>query len=287
MFSPREFQVVFGECVCWLIVSGGRSVTIIEAMHEHRSIRQYSSDPIPETVLTEILEAGIRASSSGNMQTYSIIVTRDIDLRKQLYEAHMQQRMVLDAPILLTFCADFNRMRQWLRLSEAPDSFDNFMGFMVAAIDAILVSQNSALAAESKGLGICYLGSTLANCDQIGRILKLPPGVVPVVGFSLGHPDESPQARDRLPLDGLVHSETYHEYTDERIREIYGDRELKGWERYMSYPRLRRMVEESGVKNLAQIYTVVKYTSEKHERYSKSVLDYLAAQDFMKNEQRE
>jgi hypothetical protein len=155
------------------------------------------------------------------------------------------------------------------------------MSFMIAAIDAVLVSQNVALAAESKGLGICYMGSTLANCDQIGRILQLPPGVVPVVGFSLGYAKENPAVRDRLPLDGLVHFETYNEYTDERIREIYRDREIKGWERYMTYPRLRRMVQESGVENLAQIYTVVKYTREEHEQFSRKVLDYLTNQDFM------
>lgn len=258
-------------------------MTVIEAMREHRSIREYKSDPVPEDVLAEILDAGIRASSSGNMQTYSIIVTRDLGLRKQLYEPHMEQSMVLDAPVLLTFCADFNRMRHWLRLSDAPDGFDNFMSFMVAAIDAVLVSQNVALAAESKGLGICYMGSTLANCDQIGQILQLPPGVFPVVGFSLGYPDEKPPVRDRLPLDGLVHDEIYQEYSDDRIREIYHDREVKGWARYLTYPRLRQMVQESGVENLAQIYTVVKYTREKHQEYSKTVLAYLNDQEFMNN----
>ena len=167
-------------------------MTIIEAMHRHRSIREYNSDPVDDELLAEVLEAGIRASSSGNMQTYSIIITRDLELRRQLYEPHMEQSMVLDAPLLVTFCADFNRMRRWLRVSNAPDNFDNFMSFMVAAIDAVLVSQNVALAAEAKGLGICYMGSTLANCDQIGRILKLPRGVVPVVGFSMGYPRENP-----------------------------------------------------------------------------------------------
>jgi hypothetical protein len=189
--------------------------------------------------------------------------------------------MVLDAPVLLTFCADFHRMRRWLALNSAPDNFDNFMAFMIGAIDAILVSQNVALAAESCGLGICYMGSTLANCDQIGRILKLPANVVPVVGFSLGYPDEDPALRDRLPLDGLVHRETYQDYDDERIRAIYSQRDVKGWERYMSYPRLRARIEASGVENLAQIYTRLKYTRESHQAFSKTVLDYLAAQDFL------
>jgi nitroreductase len=254
---------------------------VLETLYNHRSIRKYKPDPVPEELLTEILQAGIRASSSGNMQTYSIIITSDRSLREQLYKPHMEQEMVLDAPLLLTFCADFHRMRRWLHLSNAPDSFDNFMSFMVAAIDATLVSQNVALAAESFGLGICYMGSTLANCDQIGRILQLPPNVVPVVGYSLGYPAEDPAPRDRLPLDGLVHHETYQDYSDERIAEIYEQRNIKGWERYMSFPRLRKMIEESDVENLAQIYTKLKYTRESHQRYSQTVLDYLIAQDFM------
>lgn len=259
-------------------------MTIIESIQQHRSIRSYKTDPIPDKLLTELLAAGVRASSSGNMQTYSIIITRDRAIREQLYEPHMEQSMVLDAPVLLTFCADFHRMRKWLKLSDAPDNFDNFMSFMIAAIDAILVSQNVALAAESCGLGICYMGSTLANCDQIGKILKLPKNVVPVVGFSVGFPDEDPLPRDRLPLDGLVHYETYQDYTDERILEIYREREIRGWERYMGFPRLRRMVEDSGVKNLAQLYTVVKYTKDSHQIFSKKVLEYLQESAFMNND---
>ncbi len=256
-------------------------MTIIDAIHQHRSIRSYKPDPVPNAILDEVLEAGIRASSSGNMQSYSIIVTRDRALRERLYEPHMQQDMVLDAPVLLTFCADFHRMRLWLELNEARDNFDNFMSFMVAAIDATLVSQNVALAAESKGLGICYLGSTLANCAQIGDILQLPPTVVPVVAFSLGYPAENPPLRDRLPAHGLIHNETYQDYSPEQIAEIYRARETEGWERYMSVPRLKKMIEDSGVENLAQVYTTVKYTRESHQFYSQNVLDYLAKQDFL------
>jgi nitroreductase len=256
-------------------------VEVFDTIHHHRSIREYKSDPVPEQLLQEVLAAGIRASSSGNMQTYSIIVTQDRVLREQLYEPHMQQNMVLDAPILLTFCADFNRMRKWLKLSAAPDNFDNFMSFMTAAIDAILVSQNVAIAAESKGLGICYMGSTLANCDQIGEILRLPRSVVPVVGFSLGYPAEDPEPRDRLPLHGVVHHETYHDYDNAQIVKIYHERNIKGWDRYMSFPRLRKLIEESGVENLAQVYTAVKYTRESHQAFSQTVLAYLKKQSFM------
>lgn len=255
---------------------------VIQQIHRHRSIRKYKPDPVPDELLNKILEAGIHASSSGNMQVYSIVVTGDMSLRDQLYQAHFEQKMVLEAPLLLTFCADFHRMRQWLRISHAADNFDNFISFMIAAIDAILVSQNVALAAEAEGLGICYLGSTFANCDQVGQILELPSNVVPVVGFTLGYPNEDPAPRDRLPLDGLVHHDTYQDYSDDRIREIYQERESKGWERYMSYPRLRKLIIDSGVENLAQVYTEVKYSRRSHQEFSRKVLSYLEAQDFMK-----
>ncbi len=258
-------------------------MNIIDQIHQHRSIRAYKPDPVPDELLNEILLAGTRASSSGNMQTYSIIVTRDLELRQQLYEPHFEQSMVLDAPVLLTFCADFNRMRKWLKISDAPDNFDNFMSFMIATIDAVLVSQNVALAAESHGLGICYMGTTLASCDQIADILHLPPNVIPVTGFSLGYPAEDPAPRYRLPLDGIVHQETYQDYTPERLKEIYAVKEKEGWARYMAYPALRQRIEAVGAENLAQIYTKAKYTRETHQAYSQTVLNLLRKQDFSNN----
>lgn len=256
---------------------------VIDAIHRHTSIRQYQDKPVSDELLEEILQAGIRASSSGNMQAYSIIVTRSPELREKLYQPHMEQSMVRDAPVLLTFCADFNRMRRWLELSEAPDNFDNQMSFMIAAIDACLVSQTVALAAESRGLGLCYMGSTLANADQVGELLELPEHVVPVVGYSLGWPDEAPAPRDRLPLSGLVHQETYQDYSDAQIQDIYAEREQKGWERYMAMPELKKMVEEAGVENLAQLYTQVKYSKASHQEFSRKLTNYLKKQGFMNN----
>lgn len=254
---------------------------ILEQVRRHSSIRKYKSDPIPEDVMDRILEAALRTSSSGNMQAYSIIVSTDPELRRQLLPAHFDQSMVTEAPAFLTFCADFHRMRRWLELREAPENFDNFMSFMIASIDAILASQSAALAAEAEGLGICYLGTTLASCGDIAKILKCPSHVVPVVGFSLGYPDESPPTRDRLPLQSLVHRDVYREESDAQILATYRERETKGWERYMSSPELRAMVETSGVQNLAQIYTKLKYTRESHIRYSETVMDCLKDQGFM------
>ncbi len=261
------------------------TVTDADAIHAHfrahRSIRRYRPDPVADDVLHRILEAALRASSSGNMQSYSIVVTRDRALRERLHAPHMEQDMVLEAPVLLTFCSDFHRMRRWLALSGAADGFDDPFAFAVGAIDAVLASQNAALAAEAEGLGICYLGSTLANADAIAEVLELPQHVVPVVGFVLGHPAEEPGPRDRLPLDGLVHDETYRDPDDDAIRAIYRERETAGWARYMANPDLRRRIEASGVRNLAQVYSQLKYTRADHEVFTASVIRVLRAQGFV------
>ncbi len=257
---------------------------VIQQIMDHRSIRKYKADPIPAELLQEILQAGIRTSSSGNMQTYSIIVTQDQQLRDKLLEPHMKQKMVVDAPVFLTFCADFNRMRRWLKLNNAADNFDNFFSFLVGAIDAILVSQTVAIAAESRGLGLCYLGSTLASAEEIGKIIEIPKNVFPVVGFSLGYPAEQPELRDRLPFSGLVHWETYQDYSDQEIRDIYKEREIKGWQRYMKSKWLREQVENKKIENLAQLYTEVKYTRTSHQDISRKLLNFLDSQELMINE---
>jgi nitroreductase len=259
-------------------------MSVLDQIHSHRSIRKYQPDPVPDDVLNRILNAGLRSSSSGNMQSYSIIVTRDQKLKEKLLIPHLQQSMVVEAPVLITFCADFHRIRRWIALSKAPDSFDNFFSFLVGLIDAALVSQNVALAAEAEGLGICYLGSTLANGDQIGEILNLPPNVVPAVGFTLGYPAENPELRYRLPLDGIVHHETYQEPADEDIISLYQEKETRGWERYMKSSRLRKLVQKHAVTNLAELYTAIKYTRLNHQKLSRSLLSYLDKQQFMNNQ---
>ena len=129
---------------------------MLETIFNHRSIRKYKNTPVSEDILNQILAAGTRASTTGNMQVYSIVVTQKEELRKQLWEAHFKQDMVLQAPVHLTFCADFNRFNKWCIQRNAQPGYDNYLSFFTAAIDALLVSQNVALAAETHGLGICY-----------------------------------------------------------------------------------------------------------------------------------
>lgn len=250
-------------------------------MSAHRSIRSYSSDPVSAEALADILHAATRASSSGNMQTYSIVVTREEARRRRLWEIHYEQDMILQAPLLLTFVADWRRMNRWCRLSEAEPGYDNLLSFLVAFADAIIAAQNAALAAEAQGLGICYMGTTLCAPERLIEFLELPAGTFPATTLVVGHPAEDPAPRARLPLAGIVHEERYDDPDDDAVRATYRDRETEGWARYMSFPELAQRIEASGVKNLAQVYTRLKYTKDGNEAISAELLAMLRRQGFL------
>ncbi|WP_150466386.1 nitroreductase family protein [Francisella sp. SYW-9] len=252
-----------------------------QTLINHRSIRQFKKDPVPEEILNRILESGIRTASSGNMQIISIIISKDTTIKNKLYEAQHKQNMVKQAPIVITVCVDLNRMRRWLNLENAPQNFDNFISFMNGTVDACIAAQNMVIAAESEGLGTCYMGTTLWSAQKIIEILNLPKNVVPITSFTLGYPDENPEKRSRLPIKGVIHYDTYHDYTDDDIREIYYDRNQEGWNRYMSFPELKKKIEESKVKNLAEVYTKLKYRQDEFNNLSNQLLDTLKKQNFL------
>ena len=126
----------------------------LEAIFSHRSIRKYKDTPIEDALFKKILEAGFRGSTTGNMQIYSIIVTKEPELKRKLWENHFKQDMVNQAPVVLTFCADINRFNKWCEMRHADPGYDNFLWFVNAAIDATIAAQNVCIAAESNGLGI-------------------------------------------------------------------------------------------------------------------------------------
>jgi nitroreductase len=244
-----------------------------DTLLNHRSIRKYKQDPIPYTILEYIIEAGTRASTTGNMQLYSIIVTTDEAIKEELSPCHFNQPMVNQAPVVLTFCADFNRFNKWCRQRKADPGYDNFLSFFTAAIDTLLVAQNVCVAAEDAGLGICYLGTTTYMADKIVEVLKLPSGVVPVATVTAGYPDEWPEQTDRLSIDAVVHREVYKDYTRTDIDELYRQKEFMA-----SY---QEFVKENKKETLAQVFTDVRYKKEDNILFSKSLLDVLAKQGFM------
>ncbi|MBU8891634.1 MAG: NADPH-dependent oxidoreductase [Bacteroidales bacterium] len=248
---------------------------MLDTIFNHKSIRKYKSTPVSEKDLQEILEAGTRASTTGNMQVYSIIVTRDEEMKKKLSPTHFNQPMATQAPVLLTFCADINRFNKWCEQRNAKPGYDNFLWFTNAVIDAMLVAQNCSIAAEDKGLGICYLGTTTYTADKIIEILNLPKGVIPITTVVVGYADENPGLTDRLPLEGVVHYETYKDYTKEDIDRIYAEKE--------SLESTRELLEENQKETLAQVFTDNRYKKADNLHFSNVFLKVLKDQGFFNN----
>lgn len=249
---------------------------LTELLLNRRTIRKYSSKAVGDDLLDDLLKAGIRTSNTGNMQVYSIIVTRDEVKKLELSPLHFNQKMVTEAPVLLTFCADFNRFNKWCVLNNATTGYDNFLSFMTAAIDALLAAQTICIAAEARGLGICYLGTTTYMAHKIIEVLKLPAGVVPVTTITLGWPAEHPQQPDRLPPESVIHREVYTDYSDSDIRKFYSEKE--GREDSLQF------VRENNKTTLAQVFTEVRYKKEDNVYFSRMLLKVLETQGFMNNE---
>ena len=166
---------------------------------DRRTIRKYKKDDISEAQLESLLFQASRAATMGNMQLYSVIVTRSEEMKEKLSPLHFGQPMVKGAPVVLTFCADFNRFTEWCQLRDANAGYDNFLSFLNAASDTLLYVQAFCTLAEEAGLGTCYLGTTLYNPQGIIDLLKLPKLTFPVATITVGVPDECPEQPDRLP----------------------------------------------------------------------------------------
>lgn len=249
---------------------------MLNTIFNHKSIRKYKSDPISDDILNDILKAAIRASNTGNMQIYSVIVTKDNEQKNKLSGMHFNQPMVKQAPVLLTFCADINRFNKWCEARNAEPAYDNFLWLYNATIDATIAAQNAALAAEAHNLGICYLGTTTYMAEGIIDVLKLPKGVVPVTTLVLGYPDEQPELTERLPDEAVVHFETYHDFDNQKIDELYND--------FEALDKIQGIVKENELDNLAQVFTQKRYVKKDNLTFSNKFLDIIKKQGFFNNQ---
>jgi nitroreductase len=256
---------------------------ISELQSRHRSIRRYKPDPVGSALVEQVLGDAIAgSSSSGNLNSVTIVLTRDAERKRRLYELHFEQEMVLQAPLVVTFCADWFRTREWLRRRGARDNFNNLIGYHVAAFDAMIVAQNACLGFQAHGLGICYMGTTLHSMTGIAEFLELPDTCVPVTTVVVGWPDEDPAKRDRLPLSAIVHEESYRRFTDDELEATYVQREVRGWQRYMAIPELKASIEAMGITSLAQFYTSkAKYDPDVFREDSARLAALLAAKHFL------
>ena len=244
----------------------------MELLNKHVTIRDFLEKKIDKQVIENIIYSGTRTSTTGNMQLYSVVITQKDEKINQLLPLHFNQAVVKKAPLLLTFVADFNRFVKWCEVNKASHGYNNFLSFFTAAIDALLVAQNVCIAAENNGLGICYLGTTTYNAREIIDVLQLPKFTFPVTTVAVGYPKEIPELTDRIPLQGIIHNETYNDYTSAEINKLYYFKE--------NLESSKQYVAENGKENLAQLFTDVRYKKENNEFFSAKMLKTIKEQGF-------
>lgn len=245
----------------------------MESIKNRRSVRKYQACDVDEKLLHSLLEEAERTQTMGNLQLYSVVVTRSEEMKRRLAPCHFNQPMVTGAPVVLTFCADFHRTTEWCRHRKAEPGYANFLSFINAATDALLYCQTFCTLAEAAGLGLCYLGTTLYTPAQIIDILQLPELVMPVATITLGWSDEEPAQSDRLPLGAVVHAETYQPVTAGTIDRDYAHKE--------QLPENREFVRVNAKETLAQVFTDCRYTRRDNESMSAGFLDALRKQGFL------
>ena len=238
------------------------------------TVREYSNRDIQSSDLNEMIEAASHAPTTGGMQLYSVVITRDKAMKEKLSPCHFGQPMITTAPVVLTFCADFNRFVNWCKASNAQPGYDNLQSLMSSILDVTIFAQQFNTIAEMNGMGCCYIGTTTYNPAEIAAVLNLPKRVIPIITLTVGYPKQDEQFKtDRLPLQGIVHNEQYHELNANEIKDVYSHKE--------SLEVNKGFVKENNKETLAQVFTDVRYPKDTNELFSDKLIKFLKEQDYL------
>lgn len=235
---------------------------------DRRTIRRYSDRPVSDELLNEMLIKASHAPTTGNMQLYSVVISRSAEEKRALAPAHFNQPQVENCAVVLTFCADLNRMTKWSLARNADPGFDNLQSLIAAILDTSMFAQQFNTIAEQNGLGVCMLGTTTYNPAMIASTLALPPLVVPVITLTVGYPAEQPDDCGRLPLEAIIHNGQYRDYTPQSLDTLYKEKEER--------PDSKQFVKENSKETLAQVFTDVRYPRANNEHFSNTFIDFLA-----------
>lgn len=245
----------------------------MQTINTRRSIRRYQDKDVDNTLLTRLIKEAERTQTMGNLQLYSVVVTRSEELKAKLAPAHFNQPMVTGAPVVLTFCADYRRTTLWAEQRQATPGYDNPLSFVNSMTDALLICQTFCNLAEEEGLGCCFLGTTVYQPQSIIDTLQLPELVFPVATITLGWPDENPPLSDRLPVSTIIHEETFHDYSVADIDKAYAYKE--------QLDENKEFVKINNKQTLAQVFTDCRYTKADCEAMSETLLEALRKQKFL------
>lgn len=194
----------------------------ITTILNHRSIRHFEDKPLTDEQIKTIVACAQAASTSSFIQAYSIIGIKDQEKKKKLAELVGNQPYVENNGHLFVFCADLHRHKLIgeYKQKEVIPSIESTEKFMVALIDSALAAQNAAIAAESMGLGICYIGGIRNNLDEVKKILKTPERVIPLFGMTVGYPAKINDLKPRLPLEHVYHEEEYQQNYEVYVQQL-------------------------------------------------------------------
>ncbi len=191
----------------------------LDLIHRHASVRRYKPDPLPASIIETIVAAGQRASTSSNLQIYSVIAVTDAAKREKLAALADNQAFIREAPVFLVWCADLARLDRACQLRGTAQVTEYVDNFLTATVDASLAAQNATLAAESLSLGMCYVGALRNNIREVIELLGLPHLVFPLFGMTLGWPAKEARVKPRLPLNAILHWENYNVDQDAYLHE--------------------------------------------------------------------
>ncbi len=237
------------------------------------TVRNFSDRRVPDHVLTDIIERAMRAPTCGNMQLYSVIVTRESAMKSRLSAMHFNQPASTGSDVILTICADFQRFSRWCELSAATPCYNNFHSFISALTDAVIFSQQIVTIAEMEGLGTCYLGTVNYNAADISSLLELPDMVVPVASLAIGYPICDERQVERLPVEAVLHFEKYRHDTDEDLLSLFRAKE--------EFPDNKKFIKENNKPSLASVFTDIRYPKEMNEKVSHEFIQLLRDKKFL------
>lgn len=243
----------------------------LETIHKRTSLRLYKDAPISDEDLQTILEATFRAPTAGNMMLYSILKIEDQATKKTLSKTCDNQPFIARAPLVLVFLADYQRWFDYFRLSGVPDfcatsdriwQGPDLGDLFIALDDALIAAQTAVVAAESLGIGTCYIGDIMENYEIHRELLDLPDYVFPAALLTLGYyPDNyQPKFRDRFAPEFIVHDEKYKRTDDEGLKRMFASFE----ENFSPNNRF-------GAKNMGQFMYARKTGSEFSKEMSRSL----------------
>jgi len=202
---------------------------MVELLQGHRSIRKFTDEPVGDAMIEDIIRTGLSAATSSNLQGTTVIRVRNPDTRAKIAEVTGGQPYVESAPAFFIWCADLHRSAMACEMHGGVYSAGMTEHFLIATVDCALAGQNAVAAAESLGLGICYIGAIRNDPQVVADLLELPDHVYPVFGLCVGWPDQDPMVKPRLPLRVTFKDEIYDDSADaegiaeydEQMREYY------------------------------------------------------------------